>query len=435
MEGKRRYLLKGDLSGIQNFIFNVKSKGAAKELKKRSLYVSQLSDKLLEEDEKYFEKDNLKRIYNGGGNFFYEITTDKDEGSLKAYFEKKNENYITNDIFPFYAFSAYENGFQNAMKDVNKAMLLQKQQRAVAIDSFDEPRKSLPENLNGEGINYHTPRDSKGEILDFDHLAERGKGDNKLAALKMDVDHLGQLFQNQTEENYKYLSRTLKNFFDEKLLKLIQEKNIGDQVYVVFSGGDDCFIIGCWHTILELAMEIRKSFSELSDQIKKEGGTCRDLTFSAGITIFPPKYPLKQLAEEVEDFLNQAKKEGRNRVTIFGHSLRWEDYQKVLEIKEQLYHLVVEKNESKSLIQRVKSSDIGYASLQKRAQRGVLEMPKVWSLKYYLRNVNKNNKEEVEELFNAYSNSLIEEFMNKKAATNPMVFPIAARLTELLIKN
>lgn len=433
MEEKKRYLLKGDLSGIQSFIFNVKSKGAAKELKKRSLYVAQLSDKLLREDERYFDGDNMKLIYNGGGNFFYEITTDKDERSLSAYFEKKKEDYITNDVFPFYAFSAYENDFQKAMKDVNRAMLLQKQQRTLAMGSFEERRTSLPEKLDGEGINYHTPRDSKGEILDFDHIAKRGKGDDKLAALKLDVDNLGQLFQNQTEENYKYLSSTLKEFFDEKLLILIKGRKMEDQVYVVFSGGDDCFLIGCWHTILELAQEIRERFSELNDQIRKKVRTEQNLTFSAGIIIFPPKYPLKQLAEEAESFLNQAKKEGRNRVTLFGHTLTWPEYSKVIDVKNQLFDLIENKGESRSLIQRVKSSDIGYASLQRRAQQGIIEMPKVWSLKYYLRNVKKENRDEVEKLFDAYSSSLIKEFMNKEAATSPIVFPIAARLTELLI--
>ena len=35
--------LKCDISGIQSFIFNVPSKGAAKALKKRSIYVEDIS--------------------------------------------------------------------------------------------------------------------------------------------------------------------------------------------------------------------------------------------------------------------------------------------------------------------------------------------------------------------------------------------------------
>lgn len=36
---QRKYLLKGDISGIQEFIFNVQSDGAAKTLKAKSYYV------------------------------------------------------------------------------------------------------------------------------------------------------------------------------------------------------------------------------------------------------------------------------------------------------------------------------------------------------------------------------------------------------------
>lgn len=40
MAEKNKYLLKGDISRIQEFIFNVASKGAAKSLKSRSYYVT-----------------------------------------------------------------------------------------------------------------------------------------------------------------------------------------------------------------------------------------------------------------------------------------------------------------------------------------------------------------------------------------------------------
>ena len=50
MNKENKYIVKGDLSGIQNFIFNIPSKGAAKELKRRSLYVTNLAEELLLED-------------------------------------------------------------------------------------------------------------------------------------------------------------------------------------------------------------------------------------------------------------------------------------------------------------------------------------------------------------------------------------------------
>lgn len=63
-------LLMGDLSGIQEYIFNIKSEGAAKGLKGRSFYVQALSDLCLELIEAELGTDNCSLFYNGGGNFY-----------------------------------------------------------------------------------------------------------------------------------------------------------------------------------------------------------------------------------------------------------------------------------------------------------------------------------------------------------------------------
>lgn len=431
-----KYIVKGDLSGIQNFIFDIKSKGAARELKKRSLYVTNLAKELFAKDLEFFGKDNVEEIYIGGGNYFYEIETDKDEDELNKYFSQRSHEFLLNEIYPHYAWGKSGQTFKESMTQVNLEMLRVKQQRLISNSPFKKSISSLSDNIDGVGINFHYPKDEKGNILDFDKIALKGKGDHKLAALKLDVDQLGNVFRNQTKSDYSLLSNELGDFFDQKLLELIQKNQITDEVYVVFSGGDDCFLIGTWHTIINMALLIKKEFDSLNDELRKNVKTLnQNITFSAGITIFPPKYPLKQMADEVEDYLSQAKTEGRNKITILGHSLTWNEYDKVLKIKNQLYDLVMKKGESKALIQRIKSSKIGYEALQNRAVNGKLELPKVWNLKYYLRNIKKDNSKEVEELFDTYSKSLIDAFMSKENATNPMIYPIAARLTELLIKN
>lgn len=433
----KRYIVKGDLSGIQNFIFNISSKGAAKELKRRSLYVSELAYKLEKEHARFFEHDAYKTIYNGGGNFFYEIKTSKDKEEIEDYLLRISKAYIENPIYPYFALAEYSSTFEKAMQEVNKQMLLEKQRRLLSLEPFKGRRKEeLPDHRNGQGINYHFPKKENQEIMDFDDISEKGKGDNKLAALKIDIDYLGRIFRNRSEEEYRILSKELTHFFDHGLLSILQKGDLGNQIYVVFSGGDDCFLIGSWSSIVDLAAQIHLEFNLLNKKLKKEvPSLAQDLTFSAGITIFSPKYPMQQMAEEVEEYLLQAKNEGRNKITILGYALTWEEYGKVLQIKNQLYDLVENKGESRSLIQRIKSSNIGYESLQRRAQQGRMEMPKVWSLKYYLKNVKQKNIKEVENLFDTYAQSLIDAFMNKENTSNPMIFPIAARLTELLIKN
>ena len=63
-------LIAGDLSGIQDFIFNIPSKKAAKSLKGRSFFVQLLAEVCAQFllDELGLEPVNL--LYNGGGNFF-----------------------------------------------------------------------------------------------------------------------------------------------------------------------------------------------------------------------------------------------------------------------------------------------------------------------------------------------------------------------------
>ena len=43
-----------------------------------------------------------------------------------------------------------------------------------------------------------------------------------------------------------------------------------DNIYVVFSGGDDCFMIGSWNHIFDLAVQLRKEFSTFQEKIKKK---------------------------------------------------------------------------------------------------------------------------------------------------------------------
>lgn len=63
-------LLHADLSGIQPFIFNIKSEGAAKTLKSRSFYVQALADLCLDLIKEKIGERNCLLFYNGGGNFY-----------------------------------------------------------------------------------------------------------------------------------------------------------------------------------------------------------------------------------------------------------------------------------------------------------------------------------------------------------------------------
>ena len=95
----KNYLLKGDINGIQNFIYNVYEGkgGVAKILRARSFYISILPDVVI----KYI-KDRMGKnwqceiVLNGGGGFILRIKTNQE----KDIFEKELEN-IRRDIESF----------------------------------------------------------------------------------------------------------------------------------------------------------------------------------------------------------------------------------------------------------------------------------------------------------------------------------------------
>ena len=73
-----------------------------------------------------------------------------------------------------------------------------------------------------------------------------------------------------SKADYQKFSQAIKDFFDTQLLQLIYSLKMRENIYVVFSGGDDCFMIGSWNHIFDLAVQLRKEFSTFQEKIKKE---------------------------------------------------------------------------------------------------------------------------------------------------------------------
>lgn len=149
----------------------------------------------------------------------------------------------------------------------------------------------------------------------FMGMAYAACGANMISALRMDVDNLGQIFFHGLGDDFNIitfstLSRYLNLFFKLYLNRIcsgrddislknkplsIMKKDYtnnnrkGRYVSVVYSGGDDLFIVGAWDEVCELAYDIYKCFKEF---------TCNnpDIGISAGLTVHQPKFPLYQMA-------------------------------------------------------------------------------------------------------------------------------------------
>ncbi len=156
------------------------------------------------------------------------------------------------------------------------------------------------------------------EENDFKSMAQSSQGIPRIGILRADVDNLGQTFvagfENEKNHN-KYvtlsrtatLSRQLSLFFKLYLNHILEKKKY--QATIVYSGGDDLFIVGAWNDIITLSIDIKNEFKKYTENT---------LTLSAGIGIYTSGYPISAIAGEVADMEDMSKKKsGKNAVTIF----------------------------------------------------------------------------------------------------------------------
>lgn len=214
-----------------------------------------------------------------------------------------------------------------------------------------------PEAVTSYGFRPTTqvfPYDEAGELLEFGEIAKRSKGVKRLAALRMDVDNLGLLFQEGLGKNMATLSHVaalssqLRWFYEGYLDRICDEWP--DVVYGLYSGGDDLFFVGAWDVVPELAKKISDEFREYCCGNPK-------LTVSAGISLFPDKYPLYQAAEDSAEALDASKStpDGqKNAITFLKHTVGWDRWPEVLGAKEQLEKLA-RPNGPRAILQRLRS--------------------------------------------------------------------------------
>ena len=138
-----------------------------------------------------------------------------------------------------------------------------------------------------------------------------GKGVKRLAVCRADVDNLGKAFisgfeqdSDNEEERYRFVtlsrtatfSRLMSVFFRYYINLLLSQKRY--RLNIVYSGGDDVFLIGNWSDVINVAVGLRNAFKKYC------GGA---LTLSAGIGIFPEKFPVAMAARSTAELEDKAK--------------------------------------------------------------------------------------------------------------------------------
>lgn len=217
----------------------------------------------------------------------------------------------------------------------------------------------------------------------------------RLGVLRMDVDNLGNIFQKgipaerATLSRYATLSRSFDYFFSGYLNKIQQESAFCDHSIIIYSGGDDVFIVGNWNTMIQMADRIRTDFSEF---------TCYNPAFSisGGISIIDTKYPIMKgsaMSDEEEKLAKNHKIIGNNEVleknsiSFLGTPLHWtKEYPLVKELMNEIKVYLEQDFLPKSFVSKV----LAHTANAQIVNHKIGLMKTYWMLTYDLSRMSKS---------------------------------------------
>ena len=269
-----------------------------------------------------------------------------------------------------------------------------------------EKNASFKSEIASVNLNFadYSATSQDNTVMSFDELSRKSQGIKRLGVLRADVDDLGIAFTsgfmlNDADNNRHYatlsryaeLSKDMSLFFKVAINKICSgdlngiinpktnteykpfsifglNKAKKRNISIVYSGGDDLFLVGAWDDILEVSMDIRRAFRQFTND---------KMSFSAGMAMFSPTYPISKMAE-ITGALEDISKNmiDKDSISLFGfdtnvkdnsgitcrHIYKWQDFeQKVCQEKIQFLfdHLAIDGdtkaklNVGKSLIYRL----------------------------------------------------------------------------------
>ena len=264
----------------------------------------------------------------------------------------------------------------------------------------------------------------------------------RLGVLRMDVDNLGSIFQSgilperATLSRFAALSRSFDYFFSGYLNTIWKETD-RNRSFIIYSGGDDLFIVGSWDVIIRLAKTIHNDFQEF---------TCYNPAFgiSGGIAIVPEKFPIMKGAEESANEEKAAKNhtvkgKSKNSISFMDFPMNWDTEFPVVEsLKDELVRLILKEKEAKSLLDKI----MAHAANADIKAHKITRHKTYWMLTYDLsrmKNMTKNNNTKI-----LIDNCITEVCSNKPLLNgnaistkyNPLeLWAFAARWAELELRR
>ena len=178
---------------------------------------------------------------------------------------------------------------------------------------------------------------------------EEGQGIKRLGVLRADVDNLGTVFasgipvEKASISRTSTLSRALSYFFKYRINGILEDGHY--QAQIIYSGGDDLFLIGNWNDIIHAARDIRREFLAFTEN--------DSITISAGIGMFDEKYPIASMATktgELEDAAKKYKTDGevtKDAVALWSNQVvfGWDDFESMVVSKLDEIRELFDKND------------------------------------------------------------------------------------------
>jgi CRISPR-associated protein Csm1 len=236
----------------------------------------------------------------------------------------------------------------------------------------------------------------------FNEIIKNSEGIKRMGVLRLDLDNLGFAFRtgfggNASFERTVQLSLMLDFFFSGYINRLRDcvwtmehgitelkdtpqysgEKKLSELIEIVYSGGDDVFIVGVWNVLPDVALWLNKQFHAFT------GGN-ESFTMSAGISLFDDKFPLVKAAKESGEAEERAKgkrfkRDGvqqaeKNAVCFLDVPMSWEDFKVMRSRVAQWYDWMENGRQDKQLnhgfINRLLAIHGEFESEYERLKRG-----------------------------------------------------------------
>ncbi len=231
------------------------------------------------------------------------------------------------------------NAYLHAMsQDEIRRMLRDKPELVVRLYSKNTYRTGLSLATKLWMGDYYV-KNLDDRLKTFEELAKASEGVDRIGVLRADVDNLGTTFINgfvredDAEDKNRYvtisrtarLSRSLSIYFKYYINTVLSNPSYSltskegpRNVVIVYSGGDDVFLVGAWDDVLSAAIDLYASFKRYTDGA---------LTLSAGFSVFDYKYPISRMAEETGELESRAKANQysngkKNSISLFGLELK-----------------------------------------------------------------------------------------------------------------